>query len=707
MRPSLAPPRAGEAATTALRRADASADTAPGSGSTGSDAAATASHHHTPTAGRGWCRGWSCAVRPTSIGVFHADYEQGCCVNCVARVGSYVSALPAHARRAASALRSNVASPSEVGLIKANSEAKTECSINLIAWRRSALFVMLFASVASAALNTWSVYDSYLEDDALLAVASQPTLLGEAGDGVPDGESFPAYTLRIAQVGLARMLHPAKGADFVVDCVVCGLLWAAAVLNYVALEAWSQYRPSRRALLLGWACTFLAPFIVSMVPIREFVDFDAIDPVLQDYADSFRTTFHTPPAEETMLRTCAIIRDYAGVDTLEDTIETVCALVDDYIPNTHIDINLLFQRIDVDGRPVHEACADARALIAAGEHRAALQAAKDGCAEAERIISSVRGGNAADILDGFDTLTQQMRVSTEVTVAFINAFLSFKIMAPAAIALAPALVRGSMKCKALVPQSSVPGIFIVALPFLYCPLVWALYNFVFQLVGSAWLLGGLLLLAYSPMMYAIVGTVTHVTSPMDDGQMKQVLGWISLYSSLVTLVAYALLYYYFFHTEDSAGYITRQLRALFDARAIASLAMSTLSKYLFTTLAGVDWMIGEVSSQRSFEVFLESGHSVKAQVAIGNAAAAASRDTEAAARVSRRRDNLQKIMADRTARLDDLRHVVNHRLVTDTRNPLARARGSIVGRFTGGGGSRGAGRATASSASASSRSSTG
>ena len=34
---------------------------------------------------------------------------------------------------------------------------------------------------------------------------------------------------------------------------------------------------------------------------------------------------------------------------------------------------------------------------------------------------------------------------------------------------------------------------------------------------------------------------------------------------------------------------------------------ATLTKYLVTTLAGVDFVVGEIASQRDFEVFLESG----------------------------------------------------------------------------------------------------
>lgn len=72
-----------------------------------------------------------------------------------------------------------------------------------------------------------------------------------------------------------------------------------------------------------------------------------------------------------------------------------------------------------------------------------------------------------------------------------------------------------MKVKVLVPQSSIPGksfflffllreikfisdllfvllgMFVLILPWLYSPLVWCLYNIVFQLMGNIYLLPGL------------------------------------------------------------------------------------------------------------------------------------------------------------------------------------------------------------------------
>ena len=111
-------------------------------------------------------------------------------------------------------------------------------------------------------------------------------------------------------------------------------------------------------------------------------------------------------------------------------------------------------------------------------------------------------------------------MGAELGIALANGLWAFKTMLPAAVALAPALLKGALKVKVaahlpdmsvagcqrkwcdrqvLVPQSSIPGMFIVMLPWLYCPLVWVVYNIAFHLVGNLYFFFGLILQTFAPM----------------------------------------------------------------------------------------------------------------------------------------------------------------------------------------------------------------
>lgn len=154
------------------------------------------------------------------------------------------------------------------------------------------------------------------------------------------------------------------------------------------------------------------------------------------------------------------------------------------------------------------ACEQARRFIGAGTDQQLLAQAKAVCISVTPFLSGQEGGNgSAELMLAVGKLIEQMRGYVELTIGLAHALMSFQIMVPAAISLAPGLIRGAMRAKTLVPQSSIPGMFILMLPWLYCPLVWCMYNIIFQLLGNLIMLMGLLLLAYGPMTYFVLGTL--------------------------------------------------------------------------------------------------------------------------------------------------------------------------------------------------------
>lgn len=89
-------------------------------------------------------------------------------------------------------------------------------------------------------------------------------------------------------------------------------------------------------------------------------------------------------------------------------------------------------------------------------------------------------------------------------------------MLPAALGLGPGMVNGALNVKLLTPQSALPGFVASILPWMYCPLMWCIYNFGVQAMGSVWLLMGLILLAYAPMGLVAVGSIKEIAKPMTD-----------------------------------------------------------------------------------------------------------------------------------------------------------------------------------------------
>lgn len=101
----------------------------------------------------GTCRAcWRCmrdSVSYEKIGVHHAGGDWQCC----SRARVFGASLPAHVMRAGSSLQRGIASGAERDAILQRVGAVTQTSQNLLAFRRSALFVLLLVALSASILT--------------------------------------------------------------------------------------------------------------------------------------------------------------------------------------------------------------------------------------------------------------------------------------------------------------------------------------------------------------------------------------------------------------------------------------------------------------------------------------------------------------------------------------------------------------------------
>ena len=138
--------------------------------------------------------------------------------------------------------------------------------------------------------------------------------------------------------------------------------------------------------------------------------------------------------------------------------------------------------------------------------------------------------------DEVNSLVQKTMQGVEIYVGLLYGLRGFKIMLPAALSLGPGMVEGALNVKLIVPQSSLPGFIVTLLPWMYCPLMWCIYNFAAQALNSVWMLIGLVMLAYFPMAFVIVGNSKEISKPMTDEEAYKVTGQIKQASSMLMLL---------------------------------------------------------------------------------------------------------------------------------------------------------------------------
>eukprot|EP00854_Cymbomonas_tetramitiformis_P021650 gene21650-26039_t len=320
-----------------------------------------------------------------------------------------------------------------------------------------------------------------------------------------------------------------------------------------------------------------------------------------------------------MTRCDQLVYTDAGTEYNAQYVSATCGLVG-VVP---LEVTYANATRNLDGGAIHRACTDAIKLLAddsseKGEEEAVARLT-EGCQDLDKFFQAFHGGSGQEMDDTVDRLTMLAEKAADLVISILNAISTIQYLLPAAVSIAPAILRGALTVKTLVPQSSLPGMFILMLPWLYCPIIWCLYSIVFQFVGNIVLLIGLLLLAFAPMINYFVGQLLRVAEPMDEQGVMRILKAIAMYTNCLFVGAYVLIMVFVvFHYSASTDEMdkTMEFKADFQEslsgfRSLCTILVSTVANYLFTTLAGADWMIGEIVAQRHFELWLETGHDVQ------------------------------------------------------------------------------------------------
>ena len=142
------------------------------------------------------------------------------------------------------------------------------------------------------------------------------------------------------------------------------------------------------------------------------------------------------------------------------------------------------ERIYLDMSEPLVQCGRARKMICSGEYEEAIKYTKRACQEALNYLDDDETTNASWVDANVNWFLDVVRESVELAVCGSHALTTFQKMIGATFALAPALIRSALKVKTAVPQSPLAGMFIIVLPWLYSPIVWVVFNVIFQLIGE-------------------------------------------------------------------------------------------------------------------------------------------------------------------------------------------------------------------------------
>lgn len=549
-------------------------------------------------------------------------------------------------------LKREIASPAEHRCVSKTYGPTSHLIINIMVWRRSIIKVLLVLTLITCIDE---FYDAFFETRNALEDWNQPALNANITHWTKNREmqglstGFSDYSLdvmneiRRLRTGEAYLAMAAGRCVLAVfECIVFVMILRAAF-------AWVQFRRSRRLIIMAWTLSVVAPFCISLMPARLFVNTGSDHALIREYHSALADLLGIEERTNQLEDMCEFIENEGNthIKKAQDMILQICGYID-YLPKGKISLPTTWkiwawQKVDLD--PAHNACGQARTMILEAKPYEALEEAQAMC---KTMIPEIRkyqdsSGNMPQVVDWIsEKVTTAVQLSISTAFAFRNFFLLF----PVGLSIAPGLLQGALRMKVLMPQSAIPGMFVLILPWLQCPLAWSIYSFCFQLIGYADLFVGLVVISFTSIIYVVIGKMYNLTMPMTDEAVHRVIGKARCAVTVTSLIGYTALIVFVCRlvkaytdshfdedwNEKTDFGTTLENKALYSvldvqkrdkywffqffATTVIHSVFHIAQAYILTSTAGVDWMIGEMVEFRLVELAMQMAekHKDKQQI---------------------------------------------------------------------------------------------
>lgn len=131
------------------------------------------------------------------------------------------------------------------------------------------------------------------------------------------------------------------------------------------------------------------------------------------------------------------------------------------------------------------------------------------------------------------------RAQAALGAGFIGAILVYVTLMPAVLALIPGVLRACLRIKALLPEATLPGWFLVAAAPLYILLFLVIFSVVNQVAGHFLLIFGVLALLISPVLYVL--NANTFTRPLRAAEDIKKVGTVQNMAVIISLAGVVML----------------------------------------------------------------------------------------------------------------------------------------------------------------------
>jgi len=490
--------------------------------------------------------------------------------------------------------------------------------------------------------------------------------------------SFSAYLKSSVVLVFTKLMAETSWYMIVKEDVQAVMMCIMLVPLLGAACTWDSWRRSSRWLRTAWVLAFARPFVTCAVPTRLLIDFEGvIAGDMEIITNETRAHFDLDSKLESALGGAHLVcqanplgRIHSAMDAAGRVGGEARAKLSDLCKLTQaLDDSWAVEWMTPFGDAAHAAnlkCQDAREQLrraadqAMESHEERQRAVARAKGEVDELCGQVRAMSDAmrehagspdperrelqelarfAIRDGLAGLSEGL----DMAVGFTTGIASFKSLWPAALSLGPGIVKGAMRAKTIVPEASLPGAFVIVLPWIYAPLTWALFNVVVQLFGDVYLLSAMALFAFYPLLISLVSLCFYINSPQRSDHLEELITIarrVEVVAVTLTVILLGTFIYSSYRRVEEAKQEHPVLRGLMKLLLKHSLefkdflheryenadlvhwiqqnpektlrmalgglepVFSFVQKYVLTSVVSTDWILSRVAYEHRFEHLL-------------------------------------------------------------------------------------------------------
>jgi hypothetical protein len=444
--------------------------------------------------------------------------------------------------------------------------------------------------------------------------------------------SYLAFTVGFYKSIVYKLLHEGTKIKVLEAWVHLAIQLVALSALIGSMHLWPEWPKSRARMWRVALALFAAPFLASFFPTRLFVSMDEIDDNIHDFVITSRQHYDVhsklneviPAITDVCNRPATDLRNTFN-EEVKSMMDSLCAEVGEV--SSIIPDRMLFWKAPLPG--LRNGCNNLRG---AGDNvEKNIRAIQQVCRGLEETFDRVARGSDGKHEEIYRYVDEAIRLARDAGLSIYGvkcAFESFIVLWPLAASCIPGLLEGAAMVKRMSPEASVPGLFLLSLPFVYTPMVWPFYNIAVEFSGNAWLLIAVVFVSAYPLVLAIIGIRGHITAPMIEEDVRNVFDQTRRIQRVMLLVAGLALVCFIVtaatairdrfkdtvdHTVVDAateqiyevvlGEFTKPWKGLL---LLCSVTINYFVKKYIIKITASDWFVKETAEDRMFETMAEN-----------------------------------------------------------------------------------------------------